>query len=63
MATTDLWTALALVAVIEGLVLFVAPRLWKQTAAEALKQPDRRLRIFGLGAVVLGLIALHLIRG
>ena len=59
----DLWAALALVAVIEGMILFVAPRLWKQTAAEALKQPDRRLRMFGLGAIVLGLIALHLVRG
>lgn len=63
MATTDLWTALALVAVIEGLVLFVAPRLWKQAATQALKQPDRRLRMFGLGTVVIGLVALHLVRG
>lgn len=59
---TDLWTALALVVVIEGLVLFVAPRLWKQAAAEALKQPDGRLRLFGLGAILLGLLALHLVR-
>lgn len=59
---TDLWTALALVVVIEGLVLFVAPRLWKQTATEALKQPDGRLRMFGLVAIMLGLVALHLVR-
>ncbi len=59
----DLWAALALVAVLEGLVLFAFPGAWKRTAEELLKMPDGRLRRFGAGILVAGLIALYLVRG
>jgi uncharacterized protein YjeT (DUF2065 family) len=60
---SDLWAALALVAVLEGLVLFAFPGLWKRAARELLTMPEGRLR--GLGAIILGagLLALHLVRG
>lgn len=59
----DLWAALCLVLVLEGLLLFVAPGAWKQMA-ERLQQLDpRQLRIGGAVMIVLGLISLQLVRG
>ena len=49
----ELLSALCLVAVLEGLLLFVTPRGWKRAAEQLHALPDRRLR--ALGAIVLGL--------
>ncbi len=59
----DLWAALALVAVLEGLVLFAFPGMWKRTAEELLKMPEASLRRFGAGILIVGLVALYLVRG
>ena len=58
----ELLSALCLVAVLEGLVLFVAPGGWKRAAAQLYALSDGRLRV--LGAVVLGggLISLWILR-
>jgi uncharacterized protein YjeT (DUF2065 family) len=55
----DLAGALCLVLVIEGLVLFVAPRGWQATMREAINMSPRTLRLFGAGAIGIGLIALQ----
>ena len=60
---SDLWVALCLVAVIEGLVLFVAPGGWKRAAAEVLRMPDRQVRTIGGVVLAAGLVALLLVRG
>jgi uncharacterized protein len=60
---TDLWAALALVAVLEGLVLFAFPSVWKQTAERLLEMPARQLRLCGGVILTCGLIALYLVRG
>ncbi|GHA69045.1 DUF2065 domain-containing protein [Cognatilysobacter bugurensis] len=60
---SELWSALALVAVLEGLFLFVAPGGWKRAAEQLYAMPNARLRVVGLIVVVLGLLALFLIRG
>lgn len=60
---TELLTALALVAVLEGLFLFVAPGGWKRAAERLHALPDGRLRVFGMAVVVLGLLSLFLVRG
>lgn len=57
----DLAAALCLVLVIEGLVLFAAPRGWQSLAREALKMEPRRLRIFGAVAMAAGLLFLRLV--
>jgi uncharacterized protein YjeT (DUF2065 family) len=57
----DLLAALCLVAVIEGLVLFAAPRGWQAMMREALRLDPRTLRVFGAVAVVAGLLALRLV--
>ena len=58
----ELLSALCLVAVLEGLFLFVAPGGWKRAAEQLQSMDDRQLRI--LGGIVLGagLIALLLVR-
>jgi uncharacterized protein YjeT (DUF2065 family) len=58
----ELLSALCLVAVLEGLFLFVAPRGWKRAAEQLQSMGDRQLRI--LGGIVLGagLVALLLVR-
>jgi uncharacterized protein YjeT (DUF2065 family) len=60
---TELLSALALVAVLEGLFLFVAPGGWKRAAEQLYAMPNARLRVVGLVVVVLGLLSLFLIRG
>ena len=50
----ELLSALCLVAVLEGLFLFVAPGGWKRAAEQLESMDDRQLRI--LGGIVLLLI-------
>jgi hypothetical protein len=59
---TELLSALCLVAVLEGLFLFVAPRGWKRAAEQLYVMTDRHLRIVGAVAVALGLLALWWVR-
>ena len=61
--TNDLWAALALVLVIEGLLHFISPRLYRQTAEQLASMPDRVIRGIGLGVIVLGLLSLAWVRG
>ena len=59
---TDLLAALCLVLVIEGLFLLAAPHAWKRMAAQLAAAPERALRIGGGTMIVVGLIALQLVR-
>jgi len=55
----ELAGALCLVLVIEGLVLFAAPRGWQATMREAASMHPRTLRLFGAAAIGIGLVALQ----
>jgi len=59
---TDLWTALSLAAVIEGLLLFVFPGAWRRTAMRLLSMPPTRLRVLGAYVIAAGLLGLYAIR-
>ena len=59
---TELWSALALVAVLEGLFLFAAPAAWKHTAEQLYALPNGRLRVVGGVVLVLGLLVLLWVR-
>jgi uncharacterized protein YjeT (DUF2065 family) len=59
----DLWAALCLVLVIEGLFLFAAPAAWRRTIVQLLEQPDRRISAIGGVMVIAGIVALYLLRG
>lgn len=52
--------AVGLALVLEGLLPFIAPQLWRQAMAQLMALKDGQLRFFGLFSVVLGLVALVL---
>jgi uncharacterized protein YjeT (DUF2065 family) len=60
---TELWSALCLVAVLEGLFLFAAPGGWKRAAEKLHAMPDRSLRAVGGLVVIIGMVSLYFIRG
>ena len=53
-----LWSALALVLVIEGIFPFLSPQGWRQTFLKLLQLRDGQLRFFGLTSILLGMITL-----
>ncbi len=59
----ELFTALGLVLVIEGILYAAAPGGMKAMMRSALGTPDQTLRLVGLGAAVLGLVLVWIIRG
>ncbi|MBS0314169.1 MAG: DUF2065 domain-containing protein [Burkholderiales bacterium] len=52
----DLFAALCLVLVIEGLLPFLSPRNWRETMLRLARFSDGQLRTVGLIAIVLGLL-------
>ena len=56
MSLDDIWLALALVMVIEGLFPLLFPNAWRQTFQQLLGLRDGQLRFFGLCSIALGLI-------
>lgn len=60
---TDFLTALALVFVIEGLLYAVAPNSMRDMAMRITGMEPALLRRVGLGAAILGVLAVAVIRG
>ena len=50
--------ALALMLVLEGLLPFLAPRLWRETFERATRMTDGQIRFVGLVALGAGLLLL-----
>lgn len=61
MSSDALWTALALVLVIEGLLPLVSPARWRRVFEEALRLQDGQIRFIGLASVLVGLLTLALL--
>lgn len=59
---TALWTALALVLVVEGLLPFLAPGAFRRSMAQVAQMPDRPLRVLGLISMLIGLLLLYGVR-
>jgi len=57
-----LWTALALVMILEGLLPLLAPRVWRETFRRMMEFTDGQLRFIGLTAIALGIIGYLLLR-
>jgi uncharacterized protein YjeT (DUF2065 family) len=55
-----LWTALALVLVIEGSLPLMSPAAWRRMFMQILQLRDGQLRFFGLCSIVAGLWLLWL---
>jgi len=58
--TTTLLMAFGLMLVIEGLLPFVAPRLWRDTFRRVTELADGQLRFFGLTSIIIGLMLILL---
>lgn len=58
----DLWTALALVLVIEGILYALFPEGMKRVAAQATLVPPQALRLAGLAAACVGVVLVWLVR-
>ncbi len=59
----DLWAALALVLILEGLLPFVSPRGYRNMVEQMATMPEKMLRGVGLGLVLAGVVFLLLVRG
>ena len=59
---SDLFAALALVLIIEGLMPFANPAGVRRTMAAMSKLDDSRLRRFGLISIIIGTVLLYFIR-
>ena len=59
---TTLLMALALMLVIEGLLPFLAPRLWRETFQRLMQLSDGQIRFFGLTSMIAGLLLLFVSR-
>jgi len=63
LAWSDLLTAVGLVLVLEGIVLSLFPNALRHAMAFAMNMPNFRLRLMGLGALMVGFILIRLVRG
>ena len=59
----DLWAALALVLILEGLVPFVSPGAYRNMVQQMAAMPENTLRAVGLLLIVAGLVFLLMVRG
>ncbi|MSQ65029.1 MAG: DUF2065 domain-containing protein [Limnohabitans sp.] len=55
----SLWTAVALVLIVEGLLPFISPRTWRKTFMHLLQLNDGQIRCIGLGCVLFGVLLLE----
>jgi uncharacterized protein YjeT (DUF2065 family) len=58
----SLWTAFALVLVVEGLLPFIAPHVWRESFRKLVALTDGQLRFIGLVSIALGLAGVWLVR-
>ena len=58
----NLLAAIALMLVIEGILPFVSPALWRETFRKMIELSDGQLRFVGLGSMLGGLLMLLLVR-
>jgi uncharacterized protein YjeT (DUF2065 family) len=59
---SDLFTALGLVLVIEGLIYAVAPHLTRRMISAAQEMSDDRLRLGGVAAMIVGVGVVWLVQ-
>jgi hypothetical protein len=61
MVTTFL-LAFALMLVIEGLMPFIAPRVWREAFRRVTELADGQLRFLGLTSIIVGLILMVIVK-
>ncbi|HHO70147.1 MAG TPA: DUF2065 family protein [Halothiobacillus sp.] len=56
----EIWAALALVLIIEGLLPFISPGSYRRMVQQMAELPDQALRLTGLFLITVGLLVLWL---
>ena len=54
----SLWLAFALLLIVEGILPFAAPGIWRETFRKLTEMSDGQLRFIGLLSMTIGLISL-----
>lgn len=62
MSVQLLLTALALMLVLEGLLPFLAPGMWRETFRRLIAMSDGQIRFVGLTSMVVGVLILFFVR-
>lgn len=62
MDTTTLLTAFALMLVLEGLLPFIAPKVWRDTFRRITELADGQVRFLGLSSIIVGLLLLLILK-
>jgi uncharacterized protein YjeT (DUF2065 family) len=60
--SSTLLTAIALMLVIEGVLPFLVPNLWRETFRRLTEMSDGQIRFIGLSSMLAGLLLLYLVR-
>jgi uncharacterized protein YjeT (DUF2065 family) len=60
--TELLFSAFALMLIIEGILPFTAPRFWRETFRRITEMNDGQLRFAGLASMLTGVVVLFLVR-
>ena len=60
--SSTLLTAIALMLVIEGVMPFLVPNLWRETFRRLTEMSDGQIRFIGLSSMLAGLLLLYLVR-
>jgi uncharacterized protein YjeT (DUF2065 family) len=63
MGTTTFLMALALMLILEGVLPFIAPNLWRDTFRKITQMSDGQIRFVGLSSMIVGLLILLWVRG
>jgi len=57
-----LMLAFALMLVVEGLLPFIAPKVWRETFRRVIEFSDGQIRFIGLSSVLVGVVLLTVFR-
>ncbi len=58
----NLLLAVALMLVIEGMLPFLLPAVWRETFRRLIEMSDGQLRFIGMSSMLLGVILLYFVR-
>jgi uncharacterized protein YjeT (DUF2065 family) len=59
---TTFWMALGLMLILEGVLPFLAPTLWRDTFRKITQMSDGQIRFVGLSSMIVGLLLLLFVR-
>jgi hypothetical protein len=59
---TTLLTAFALMLVLEGLLPFIAPKVWRETFRRITELADGQIRFLGISSIVVGVVLLFFLK-